>query len=215
MYTQPSISPTIQTAALAGLEVLLNKALEMDLSSQLKLQKLNGHVFHFHCNAPELSFYLLPGSDKIRICGFFDAAADTTLKGSAADFMKLAKADNSANALINGNLELQGDSHALIALQTIARELELDWEAPIARLFGDIAGHQIGKNIRQGVKFGKNLMQSARRQVGDFLVEESELLAPRWQLEKFYSEVDQLNLSTERLEARLNKILNNKHSEKL
>lgn len=205
--SQSSIfSPTLHTAAIAGLEAALNKALQLDPCTQKKLQELAGHVFLLHFSSPELSLYLVPAGGEVSLRGYYDGEADTTLTGSAREFAKLAAASDPANALINGDLELHGDSNALIKLQQIARDLDLDWEAPIVDLFGDLVGHQLGQGIRQGLRFGLSALRGFKRQLDEYIVEESDLAPPRWQVEDFYHQVDQLALRTERLEARLIKL---------
>ena len=200
------VSPTLHTAGLAALETLVNRALSLDPASLQRLAALDSHVYLIHCSSPQLSVYLIPGQDGIRLCGVYQHEANTTLTGSAREFGKLVTAKDPASALINGELELHGDSHALIELQKILKQLDIDWEAPLADWFGDVVGHQLGRGIRSGLRFARQAATSLKRQLEEYLVEESELLAPRWQVDKFFSEVDQLAMRTERLQARLNKI---------
>ena len=197
---------TLHTAAIAGLEAVINNALKLDPATLNKLRALDGHVFLLHCSAPELSLYFIPGSDDVRLCGFYDGPADTTLTGSAREFAKLATASDAANALINGELELHGDSQALIALQKILRQLDIDWEQPLADIFGDIVGHQLGRGLRSGLRFGRQALQGLKRQLDDYIVHESNLIPPRWQAEQFFNDVDQLALRSERLAAQLQKL---------
>lgn len=199
------ISPTLHTAGLAGLEAAINKALQLDPASLLKLSQLNGHVFQLQLTAPELDFYLIPGDQEIRLCGLFEGEADTKLSGSASELFKLATANDPANALINGDLELHGDSNALISLQKIGQQLELDWEAPLADLFGDVVGHHMGNSLRKGFSFASQLFGNIKRQTEEYIKEESDLLPPRWQVETFYSDIESIKLRTERLEARFQK----------
>lgn len=200
------ISNTLHTAAIAGIEAAINKALQLDPSTRNRLNALQDHVFLLHCTAPELSLYVIPGSNEVRLCGIYHDEADTSLTGSAQEFAKLATANDPASALINGDLELHGDSQALIALQKILKQLDVDWEAPIAEVFGDVVGHQMGRGLRQGMRFGLQALRGFKRQVDDFLVEESDLIPPRWKTDLFFNEVDQLAIRTERLQAQLEKL---------
>ncbi|WP_101758343.1 SCP2 domain-containing protein [Oceanicoccus sp. KOV_DT_Chl] len=199
------ISNTLHTAALGGLELAANKALQLDPSTQAKLSALKDHIFLLQCTAPKLNFYLIPGAGEVRICGMFDGKADTAITGSATEFAKLATAADPASALINGELELHGDSQALITLQKIIKQLDLDWEAPLANIFGDVVGHGLGQGLRQGFSFSKQALQGLKRQFDEFIVEESELVPARWQVDQFFNEVDQLSMRTERLQAQLKK----------
>lgn len=200
------ISPTLHTAGIAGLETAINGALKLDPATCKQLASLNGHIFELHCTLPELEFFMIPGDGEVRLCGVLDGKADTTLTGSADELLKLALSTDPASTLINGKLELHGDSNALIELQKIIAGLELDWEAPLSRLFGDVAAHEIGRGLRKGFQFAKQGLQKLQRQGKEFLVEESDLFPPRWQVDNFYRDIEQLKLRAERLEARLQRL---------
>jgi ubiquinone biosynthesis protein UbiJ len=203
--SQTFISPTLHTAAIASLEHVINQALALDTATLRKLEMLNGHVFQFECVSPALSLYLIPSIGEIRLCGIFGSKADTQLTGSLADFIKLASSDNPSNVLINESLELNGDSHALIALQKIIAQLDIDWEAPLADLFGDVIGHQLGNGLRGSFNFARRTIKNIKRQANDYIVEESNWFPANWELNKFNSAVDQINVRTDRLEAKLRK----------
>ncbi len=200
------VSNTLHTAAIATLEAAINKALQLDPSTLIKLNTLQNHVFSLHCTAPEINLYFIPGENEIRLCGLFSDEADTRLTGSARAFAKLATATDPASALINGELELHGDSQALISLQKIFKQLDIDWESPLASIFGDVIGHQMGRDIRRGLRFGLQAFEGLKRQVDDYFIEESNLLPPPWQVDSFYNDVDQLAMRTERLQAQINKL---------
>lgn len=199
------ISNTLHTAAIGGLETLINAALQLDPATLAQLQAFQGHVFQLHCTAPQLDLYLIPGDGEMRLCGWYEGKADTTLTGSAQEFAKLVTAADPASALINGELELHGDSQALISLQKTLQQLDIDWEAPLANIFGDVISHQMGRSIRQGLRFGWQALQGVKRQLDDYIVEESDLVPPRWQAEQLFNDIDQLAMRTERLQAQLEK----------
>ncbi|MGK0498765.1 MAG: ubiquinone biosynthesis protein UbiJ [Oceanicoccus sp.] len=199
-------SNTLHTAAIAALESLINQALKLDLSTLARLQQLQGHVFALHCTAPLLSLYLIPTDAEVRLCGQHEGDCDTTLSGSASEFLKLATAADPASALINGELTLQGNSQSLIELQKILKQLDVDWELPLTHLFGDIVGHAISKDLRRGFAFGLQALKGFKRQMDEFIVEESDLLPARWQADKLFNDVDHLAMRTERFEARLQQL---------
>ncbi|MEH6557529.1 MAG: SCP2 sterol-binding domain-containing protein [Oceanicoccus sp.] len=200
------VSNTLHTAAIATLETAINKALQLDPSTLIKLNTLQNHVFSLHCTAPEIDLYFIPGENEVRLCGMFDDEADTRLTGSAREFAKLATATDPASALINGELELHGDSQALINLQKILKQLDIDWESSLASIFGDVIGHQMGRTIRRATRFGLQAFKGLKRQIDDYVIEESNMLPPRWQVDRFYNDVDQLAMRTERLQAQLQKL---------
>jgi ubiquinone biosynthesis protein UbiJ len=206
------ISPTLHTAAIAGLERAINQALKLDPATQQRLGQLEDHIFLLRCTSPKLDLYIMPSDGEINLFGSWQLPADTTLSGSWQAFSELATANDPANALINGDVVLEGDSNALMTLQAIAKQLDIDWEAPLANLFGDVIGHQMGNGLRKGFSFGQQAIKGLKRQFEDYLKEESELFPPRWQVDKFLNEVDQLAMRAERLEARMNKLRQQRHN---
>ena len=199
------VMPTLHTAMIAGLEKAMNKALALDPSTQKRLASLQNHCFHLHCTAPQKDLYFIPGEKEVRLCGVYPGTANTTLSGSISAFIELLSSSDPASTLINSTLKLHGDSSALITLQKIAHDLDLDWEQPLAALFGDVIGHQIGKGVRHSLQFGKQLLKGLRRQIDDYVVEESNCVPARWEVEKYFNDVDQLAMRSERLAAKFNK----------
>ena len=196
------INPTLHTAGLAAAELALNRALELAPAGAASLGKLEDCVFALHCTAPAADIYLQPGASQIRLMGIYEGPVTTSIRGKAADFAELATASDPAAALINGDLELHGDSAPLLELQAILAQLDVDWEAPLVNALGDVAGHQLAQFLRESISWGKQASTSFSRQLEEFIHEEARLSPPRLELEDFYRDVQELNLRVERLESR-------------
>jgi ubiquinone biosynthesis protein UbiJ len=201
-----SVSPTIHTAAIAALEQALNRALKLDPRSGAQLERLSGKVLRLHCINPELELYLFPDSTGIRLTGYWDGKVATSISGQAADFAELATAGDPAAALINGNLELAGDSAPLLELQAIIAGLDMDWEAPLVNSLGDVVGHQLAQGLRGLFGWGQQASASFIRQLEEFIHEEARLAPPRQEVEDFIQDLQQLTLRVERVQARLQKL---------
>lgn len=198
--------PLLRTAALAALERALNVALDLDTASRQRLDALAGKVFHIECVTPRLDLFVLPQTRWLALAGSHEGAADARLVGSADDFIALASSADPASELINGPITLHGDSHALQQLQQILRDLDIDWEAPLARVFGDVVGHQLGRALRGAGQRARYTGDRLRRQGRNWLNQESGLLAAADEVVAFCTEVDQLTARTDRLEARLRQL---------
>ncbi|MCB1841706.1 MAG: SCP2 sterol-binding domain-containing protein [Halioglobus sp.] len=198
--------PTLQTAALAALEAALNRALVLSPLAGAELAPFAGDVFALHCSAPRIDVYLHPGDGKLRLSGVHEGPVTTSISGSAADFADLARADDPAATLINGAIELEGDSAPLIELQKVLATLELDWEAPLVNTLGDVAGHQLAQLLRHAFSFGQRAAGSLNRQLEEFIHEEARLSPPRLELEDFYSDVRELGQRVDRLQSRTERL---------
>jgi ubiquinone biosynthesis protein UbiJ len=197
---------TVHTAALAALEMAIEQALRLDPATRKALGSLDGKCLHLYLYGPNLDFYVLPSAEGLALKGMHDDEANTSVNGTPADFIELIAADDAAAALINGNIQLTGDSRPLLELQSILHSLELDWEGELARLVGDMPAHELGRFVRQGLKIGRSIHASLLRQLEEFIHEEGRLLPPRAELDVFYSEVDELVQRAERLAARVTRL---------
>lgn len=201
------VDPTLHTAGLAALETALNRALALSPQSSAELARLQDCVFALHCTSPELNLFLHTGEQGIRLAGMHEGPVTTSVRGEASDFTELATASDATATLINGRLELEGDSAPLIELQKILGHLDIDWEAPLVEHLGDVAGHQIAQVIRHAFSWGKQASRSLARQLGEFIHEEARLCPPRLELEDFYGDVRELGLRVDRLESRTERLL--------
>ena len=202
----PVIDPALHTAVLAAVERVINRALELAPGSRAALNGLADEVFALHCTAPPLDVYLQPGDGKVRLMGVYDGPVTTSMRGVASDFAELATASDPTAALINGRIELKGDSAPLIELQKIITALEIDWEAPLVDALGDVAGHQLAQLLRGAYGWGRQASTGLERQLEEFIHEEARLSPPRLELEDFYRDVQQLGLRVDRLQSRAQRL---------
>lgn len=196
--------PTV--AAAATLETAINAALTLDTATRQRLTQLAGTVVHIQCTQPQLDLFVLPQAQRLALAATWEDNVDARLVGTSDDFLKLARSANPAAELINGPVSVHGDSQVLQQLQRLLRDLDLDWEAPLSRALGDVVGHQLGRAFRWGsgrTRYaGNRLLEQGR----DWLNEESELVAIRWEVDRFCDDVDALVADTDRLEARIRRL---------
>jgi len=200
------VNPTLHTGAIAALELALSRALLLDSQGAQRLTALNGCVFRLDCTRPTLDIYMLPEGESLKLMGFWDGPVTTGIRGSASDFAELAGAEDAAAALINGNIELTGDSAPLMELQRIIASLDLDWEAPLVDALGDVPGHQLAQAMRGVFGWGQQASRSVQRQLEEFIHEEARLSPPRQEVEDFYRDVEQLGQRVDRLQAKIQKL---------
>lgn len=198
-----ALDPALQTAVLAALERAANTALDLSPHSRLELAALGEVVIGVECTSPSFSVYLQPGSDgSIRLIGHYDGKLTTQVRGSSSDFAELANARDPTATLINGGLELQGSSAPLIALQQVITGLDIDWEAPLTEVLGDLVGHQLAQLLRGVFSWGRHAGSSLTRQLDEFIHEEARLTPPRAEVEDFYTDIQQLTQRLDRLQSR-------------
>ena len=129
------------------------------------------------------------------------------VRGTLEDFAALATSNDPAATLINSGIELEGSSASLITLQQVIARMEIDWEAPLVELLGDVAGHQIAEGFRRFFRWGEDARASLKRQVSEYLLEEGRLTPPKAELEHFYDAVQSLAMRVERAQRQIEKLL--------
>lgn len=195
-----------RAAAVAALERAIAAALTLDAGTRQRLAALDGVIIQLHCTQPAFDLFVLPGGEQLALATRWEGEVDARLSGTLEDFIRLGSSDDPAAELINGRLSLYGDSAALQQLQRIIRDLDPDWEAPLARLFGDVAGHQLGRALRWGSRRARYAGERLTAQGREWLREESDLLPGTWELTRFADDVDALAARVDRLEARLRRL---------
>lgn len=196
----------ISSAALARLEEIINRALQLDPGCAAKLAELDGESFALQLREPDLDIGLGIAGQRLKIDLSTPNSPSTTLCGSWREFAAVATAQDPAAALINGNIQVSGDTAPLLALRKLLSELELDWEHPLAEAFGDVAAHQIGRGLRAGHRWLSSNGENLRRQLQDFLLEESRLLPHPLQAQALFKDIDELSARSERLEAKIRRL---------
>lgn len=203
----PTHDPAVISAVAASLEAAVNRALELAPSARKDLAELGGTLLIIECTSPRVDIFIAIESDgALNIRAYSEAKATTCVRGSLEDFLGLATAEDPAATLINSNLEIIGNSAPLIALQQIITHMDIDWEAPLVDLLGDVAGHQLAQMLRNVFSWGQGAGKSLRRQLSEFILEEGRLSPPKAELEHFYSEVQSVSLRVDRLQSRLTRL---------
>lgn len=191
----------ITTAALAGLEKLINTALRYDPGTRNALGTLSGQVLAISLTAPSLTVYLTAREPGISLMGQWEGEVHTQLRGSLPALINLARSQRTSFA--DSGVEVIGNTALLIELQRLLNNLDIDWEEALSELLGDIAGHQGATIIRGGVNYLRERSTSIQRLVSEFLTEELKSSPSRNELDAFYQDVDELRLQAERLEAKV------------
>jgi ubiquinone biosynthesis protein UbiJ len=153
-----------------------------------------------------MDVYLMPEDGQIRLWGIYDGPVTTSVRGSASDFAEVVTSKDPAATLINGRLELVGDSGSLLQLRQIVADLDMDWEAPLVAVMGDVAGHQFAQMLRATYGWGRQASNSLTRQLEEFIHEEARLSPPRLELEDFYRDIQALGMRVERLQSRADRL---------
>jgi len=187
--------------ALKTLEGLVNQALRFDPATRLRLQALSGKCIYVETLTPRLSFGIQISKSRIRLLPEMNQHPHATIEASSFELIKQSlKRDPD---LIGSAIKINGNTALVQELHAIVRQLDVDWEEPLARLFGDVAASQVGRQVRGLLGFAQKAAKTFFLNTSEYLQEEKQILPVRWEMEEFLSEGQDLRADSERLEARL------------
>lgn len=197
------------TAALAGVEQLINKTLAYDPGTRIGLQKIAGQVVAVHMTAPDVRFFVMPDSDGLCLMAQWDGEIDTHIRGSLPALARLANQD--IYTLKDSGVRVMGKTALLADWQALLKNIDIDWEEILTEFLGDIVGHQAAQMIRSKLHWAGARVNSGQRLMSEFLTEELKSIPGKIELEDFYQQVDNLRLAVDRTAARVEKLLKEKN----
>lgn len=190
-------------ALLAGIEAGLNRALRLDATALPRLQALAGSVIEIDCLRPARKLFVLPGGDGLTLAQRWEAPPVCTLRAPASRLLELALRRDKTSVLHSADVELLGDSSALMALVAVLQDLDLDWEHELARWLGPVGGALLAGHMRLRARWALQGAGRLRESLAEYLNEEARTLVGKREAEARWQEVDDLKLATDRIEARL------------
>ncbi len=183
----------------------INAYLALDPESRQRLLKLNGKIVTIELGGHPVQLQFTESDILLKTDHFSEP--HTTIKGTPLSLLHIALAQDNRkqffsdnSIVIEGNLEL---GQQVIALFD---ELEIDWEEYLSRGLGDIGSHQLVRFTRKIKQFGKRICTTLTENIDEYVHEEANLFPPSEALCDFYSDVDELRMDTDRLEARIQKL---------
>ncbi len=193
-------------ALLAAVERGLNRVLELDSTALPRLARLDGRVIAVQAQSPSLQMFILADGQGLRLAGQWAGAVDCTLRAPASALLRLALARDKQAVLHEPEVELDGDSGALMELAGVLQDLDLDWEYELSRWLGPVPTALLAGHLRSRAGWTRENLHSLQLSLADYLSEESRTLVGRREADARFAELDDLKLSLDRLDARIERL---------
>ncbi len=189
----------------ATLELVINKALALNIHGNSQLDKLAGLTLTVNLSelAFPLSFTVTGG--QIMVTGI-EERADCEINTGIKTLLRLKKEQAVTQLIKEDLLDIQGDLKVAQGFAAVADNLEIDWQSELARYIGDIATHklvQTGQALKKKFAFAARQIQS---DAGEYLVHEQKLAVTNSQLSYFNEQVSTLAAQTQALATRLQRM---------
>jgi len=204
----------LRQALLASAEQGLNRVLRLDPTALPSLARLAGRIIEIDCSAPAMQLFVLVEEDGLRLASSWAADADCRLRAPASSLVRLLVSRQKTAVLHEPQVSIDGDSGVLMSLAEVLQDLELDWEYEASRWLGPVGAQLLGTGVRTPTRWLRESGDSLRQDLADYLTEESRALVGQQEAEARFSEIDDLKLALDRLEARIERLAHNLAPEK-
>ncbi|MDO4223129.1 MAG: hypothetical protein Q4D05_03755 [Acinetobacter sp.] len=208
--------------ALGVAERVINQIIDLDMIAREQLNELQGQCLRVQLDVPMLSVDVMFDFDKVRLAPTATGQAtrpsifeqrpfdEATLPQSATATLRVANVVALCKLLLSrepeiGNIPVQGDYHLLLNLKQIIQHCELDIASAISPYVGAKVAHELAR-LQLAPQYVWQQCQNQAYAVQDYLKEDSQLFAPRWQLSKSQQQLRQLNQEIDRLEAKIQQL---------
>jgi ubiquinone biosynthesis protein UbiJ len=204
----------LSTSILASIETSLNAWLKLDGNTLPKFNNMQGKIICLHVSGLELKLYFLPDQNDIAVMGNYAGEPDTTIKGAPMTLMRLGTSSNSGKTLLDSDASIEGDTHLGAEFSRILSEVDIDWEDILSNFVGDIAADHAGQAAFNSKEWLKEIQQNMQSNTSKYLIEETQLTPAEEELSHYMDQVDELRMSVDRLEAKVNQYINDKDDTK-
>ncbi len=186
------------------LDTLLNRLIHLDPDAGELLEPLAGRRVRLIVEGlPEVVVRFT--ADGVALCGegMPEAEVDAEL-GATREALRSLLMEGGSEAV--GRFRIHGEVAVAQHLRDLLSGLRPDWEKPLTRLLGDTAGHWGATALRGTGRWLRDSGARGARDLGEWLTEESGLLAEPARVHAFLDEVDRLRADTDRLAARVQRL---------
>ncbi len=205
-----TVPPAIAQGLATAIEGALNRYLRLDSAILPRLEALTGKVIAVELKGLAVQWYLLPGPGGVQVRHAYEAAPDTTLRGTPWALLCLGTQKQSGAAatatLFSGAVEISGDVELGQRFKQILDAIDIDWEELLSKAVGDVLAHQAGNAVRQARAWGGRSLETLGQNFAEYQQEEIHNLPASSEMNEFLKAVDTLRDDVERMEARVQRL---------
>jgi ubiquinone biosynthesis protein UbiJ len=188
----------------ALIEITLNRYLSLDPDAKRNFPALSEKVIQINIRDLDIVFFMKVSGGRIEVLPSYDDEIHCAMKASILSLMKLGVASDAS--VLGEDIEMSGDLDVGRQFRNLLARVDIDWEEIASRYMGDIVAHKLGNAVRSLTGWGKKTSNSLRKDVGEYLQEESRQLPTAFEVSQFVAGVDDVRMGVDRAEARFKQL---------
>jgi len=185
-------------------EAALNRGIEGSSTARAALARVAGRTLVVEMLDTRLAITVTAAENRLLLAGETSAACDARIRGSFFSLLSMILGHEGEQRV--GRVAIEGDAEIAQQFRELLRLAVPDLEEELARQFGDVTAHQIGRVSRTAFDWGRKAIATFGQNMSEYLQEENRTVVPKVELEEFAGEVDKLREAADRLQARVKKL---------
>ncbi|MGB7932819.1 MAG: SCP2 sterol-binding domain-containing protein [Gammaproteobacteria bacterium] len=191
-----------------NLESAFNRYLRLDPAAGDRLAGLDGRVIALEMRGLDLMLVFRVQGQGIAFIDEPDRKPDTLLRGTPLGFTRMGLGrGNATGTLFSGDVEISGDVETGQSFKAVLDAIDIDWEEQLARFTGDMLAHRLGNAARHAGSWVGHARLTLEQDLSEYLQEELHVVPTRIEIENLIEDIGRLGMDTDRLEARLRRML--------
>jgi len=189
----------------------LQKYLDSDPEIARKLNQLENKRLLVVLTDINKDFIVTPGPSSIAVSERVQTEVEeeftTTIHSNIVSLIRIGVGADYQTMLSNGALKIEGDVEFANQLFAIFKEIDVDWEEVASKYVGDSVAYQLGLFVNKFKRYSSRSVDNFRLDVSEYLQEESRIVPTKVETDRFMSDVDNLDATVQRLEARVQRLI--------
>jgi ubiquinone biosynthesis protein UbiJ len=204
-----------------AIEKLVNKLLSLDAEAAKQIKPLESKSILIQLEDWQLNYLFCFKNASVEVSQPSNEEAVTenkqsneqvnqpsaTITGKLSAFIAAALAEQSGDAVFQGDLHFSGDINTAKQFQQLASKLEIDWQEPFAKIFGDFLGHTITSGLSLFGNWANQVKNSLQQDISEYVQEEAKITPSDSEQQMFFDEVDLVRSQADRLLAKVEKMI--------
>lgn len=197
----------MQAAQLGLLESGINRILRADPDSAARLATLSGRTLRIDSWLHEdVSVYLTFNHEGIRLDSEFAGTPAATLAGGPVSLLRSALNPGNRGVFSDGTLQVTGDAAVVQGFADLLRLYQPDWQRHLSPIIGERLTWRVETMVDELRHWRGDMSAKMNEDAGDYLREETRLLASREAVGAFADDVDELASALARLQQRIERL---------
>lgn len=182
----------------------MNSFLTLHSGKHQILEMHAGKTLHINFKDLNMDLFLIIHPEKIHVHSVFPDTPDTIVSGSIFDFIKQLNSEALSN-----DISVEGDVDLAHDIMRLFKYMDFNWEEYSAFFVGDLPTHHLSNFVRRCKNAVSRISSRSIEDAVDFIQEEQRFLPTKEQVEDFCEDIQELRNNIDRLEARLNRLMEN------